>query len=77
MNFCYRFPVVKGLQAGKVYCIAMVPLKMLSSLFASDNGYVLPGYRAQRRLNEARIPGIKKYIYTILTLMFFQHLRHP
>ena len=62
MNFCYRFPVVKGIQAGKVYYIAMVPLKMLSSLFASDDEYVLPEYRAQRRLNEARIPEIKKYI---------------
>lgn len=62
MNFSYRFPVVKGLQAGRVYYIAMVPLKMLGRLFASDEEYVLPEYRAQRRLNEARIPEIKKYI---------------
>ena len=62
MNFCYRFPVVRGIQAGKIYYIAMVPLKMLGHLFASDEEYVLPEYRAQRRLNEARIPEIKKYI---------------
>lgn len=62
MNFCYRFPVVRGIQAGKIYYIAMVPLKMLGRLFASDEEYVLPEYRAQRRLNEARIPEIKKYI---------------
>lgn len=62
MNFSYRFPVVKGLQAGKIYYIAMVPLKMLGRLFVSDDEYVLPEYRAQRRLNEARIPEIKKYI---------------
>ena len=62
MNFSYKFPVVKGLQAGRVYYIAMVPLKMLGRLFASDEEYVLPEYRAQRRLNEARIPEIKKYI---------------
>ena len=62
MNFSYRFPVVKGLQAGKIYYIAMVPLKMLGRLFTSDDEYVLPEYRAQRRLNEARIPEIKKYI---------------
>ncbi len=62
MNFSYRFPVVKGLQAGRVYYIAMVPLKMLGRLFVSDDEYVLPEYRAQRRLNEARIPEIKKYI---------------
>lgn len=62
MNFCYRFPVVRGIQAGKTYYIAMVPLKMLGHLFASDEEYVLPEYRAQRRLNEARIPEIKRYI---------------
>ncbi|MCM1232547.1 MAG: DNA sulfur modification protein DndB [Ruminococcus flavefaciens] len=62
MNYCYRFPVVKGLQAGRIYYIGMVPLKMLGRLFASDDEYVLPEYRAQRRLNEARIPEIKKYI---------------
>ena len=62
MNFCYRFPVVKGLQAGREYFIAMVPLKMLEKLFPNDEEYVLPEYRAQRKLNETRIPEIKKYI---------------
>lgn len=62
MNYCYRFPVVKGLQAEKTYYIAMVPLKMLSRLFVDDTEYVLPEYRAQRRINESRIPEIKRYI---------------
>ena len=62
MNFCYRFPVVKGIQAGREYFIAMVPLKMLGKLFPNDEEYVLPEYRAQRRLNESRIPEIRRYI---------------
>ncbi len=62
MDFCYSFPVVKGMQAGKDYYIAMVPLKMLLKLFPNDDEYVLPEYRAQRKLNVARIPEIKKYI---------------
>lgn len=62
MNYTYRFPVVKGIQAGRQYYIAMVPLKMLGKLFPADEEYVLPEYRAQRRLNEARIPEIQKYI---------------
>lgn len=62
MNFSYRFPVVKGTQAGREYYIAMVPLKMLGRLFPIEEEYVLPEYRAQRKLNEARIPEIKKYI---------------
>lgn len=63
MDFVYRFPVVRGVQAGTEYYIAMVPLIMLSRLFpAEDEEYVPPEYRAQRKLNEARIPVISKYI---------------
>ena len=62
MDFCYSFPVVKGRKACKDYYIAMVPLKMLLKLFPNDDEYVLPEYRAQRKLNIARIPEIKKYI---------------
>lgn len=62
MDFVYRFPVVKGIQAGRVYYIAMVPLKMLPRLFPGEDEYVPPEYRAQRRLNESRIPVISKYI---------------
>lgn len=62
MEYCYRFPVVKGMQAGQEYYIGMVPLRMLAHLFPNDEEYVLPEYRAQRKLNESRIPDIKKYI---------------
>ena len=62
MDYVYRFPVVRGIQAGREYYIAMVPLKMLSILFPNEEEYVLPEFRAQRRLNEARIPIISKYI---------------
>ena len=62
MDFCYRFPAVKGLQAGKAYYIAMIPLRLLGRLFGNDDEYVPPEYRAQRRLNTARIPVIKDYI---------------
>ncbi len=62
MNFCYRFPVVKGIQAGRQYYIAMVPLKTLAKLFPNEEEYVLPEHRAQRKLNESRIPEIKNYI---------------
>ncbi len=62
MDYVYKFPVVRGVQAKKEYYIAMVPLKMLSRLFPIDDEYVLPEYRAQRKLNESRIPVISKYI---------------
>ena len=69
MEFCYKFNALKGKQANKDYYVAMVPLKMLSKLFVSDDEDVPPEYRAQRKLNESRIPVISKYILGIV--MFF------
>ena len=62
MNFSYHFPAVKGIQAGREYYISMVPLKLLSRLFPEEDEIVLPEHRAQRRINESRIPEIKNYI---------------
>lgn len=62
MDFSYKFPVVRGYQASREYYIAMVPLKMLSKLFPIDDEYVSPEFRAQRRINETRIPAIRQYI---------------
>ena len=62
MSFYYEFPAVRGLQAKNEYYISMVPLKLLSKLFPSDDEIVTPENRAQRRINEARIPEIKQYI---------------
>lgn len=63
MEYVYRFPVVKGVQAKTDYYIAMVPLKMLKVLFPNDEEeLVQPEFRAQRKLNETRIPIISKYI---------------
>ena len=62
MEFVYRFPVVKGMQAKREYYIAMLPLKMIPKLFPQEDEYVLPEHRAQRKLNAARIPVISKYI---------------
>ena len=58
MDYIYRFPVVRGVQAKKEYYIAMVPLKMISKLFPDEEGFIPPEYRAQRRLNAARVPVI-------------------
>ena len=62
MDHIYRFPAVKGIQARKEYYIAMIPLKTLSELFSENEDKVLPEQRAQRKLNETRIPMISRYI---------------
>lgn len=62
MDFYYSFPAVKGVQAGRQYYIAMLPLRILSKIFETDGEYIQPEFRAQRRLNEQRIPEIRNYI---------------
>ena len=62
MNFTYNFPAVRGVQAGKDYYIMMIPLKYLVKLLPEPTEYIPPQYRAQRKLNENRIPEIKAYI---------------
>ena len=58
----YQFPAVKGCQAGSDYYICMVPLGLLSKIFITDYSDVAPEHRAQRKLNELRVPEIKDYI---------------
>ena len=63
MNFSYKFPAVKGVQAGNNYYITMIPMGLLSKLFVDNgNDIVSPEFRAQRKLNELRIPEIANYI---------------
>lgn len=62
MERAYRFPVVKGIQARKEYYIAMLSLKMLTQIFPETDDLVDPEHRAQRKLNETRIPAISRYI---------------
>ena len=62
MKISYHFPAVRGVQAGREYYCSMVPLRLLSKLFPIDTEYVPPEYRAQRQINEARIPEITNYI---------------
>ena len=60
--FTYNFAVVRGTQAKREYYIAMVPLGLLSKMFQNEADYILPEHRAQRCINEARIPEIRDYI---------------
>ena len=62
MDFSYVFPAVKGIQAKKEYYITMIPLKYLVKILPEPGEYLPPEYRAQRRINEQRIPGMKSYI---------------
>lgn len=62
MEFSYKFSAVKGNQANSDYFICMIPLKLLGKIFIDVDYEVAPEYRAQRKINELRIPEIKRYI---------------
>lgn len=56
------FPAIKGTQANAEYYIVMCPLKRLSKIFTLDEGQLPVDQRAQRIINEERIPDITSYI---------------
>lgn len=74
MGFSLNFSAVKGVQAGREYYIAMIPLGILSKLFVKEDDYLMPEFRAQRTINESRIPEIKKYILDNPTTYVFSAL---
>ncbi len=62
MKPTYNFPVLRGIQAGREYYLAMCSLKLVPKLFLYDEEGVPPELRAQRTLNKSRIPEIANYI---------------
>lgn len=56
------FPAIKGKQANDEYYIVMCPLKRLKRIFSFDEGQLPVDRRAQRIINEERIPDIANYI---------------
>ena len=57
-----NFPVIRGVQAGREYYVAMWKLRMLRQISIFDEQELPPELRAQRVLNKARIPEIANYI---------------
>lgn len=64
MNNSYAFAAIRGVQAGRAYYVAMVPLHMVERLFRFDDPDLPPGLRAQRELNKGRVPAIARYLAT-------------
>lgn len=62
MNFNYRFPAIRGYQAKKEFFSIICPLNVLSKLFTFYNNEIPEQHRAQRVLNEKRIPEISNYM---------------
>lgn len=60
--FEYNFPVIQGIQAGRIYYVSMCPIRLIPKLFSFDDEEIPAEMRAQRKLNHARVPEIAQYI---------------
>jgi DNA sulfur modification protein DndB len=58
----YRFPAIRGVQAGRAYYVVMVPFRSVGRLFCFNEEDLPPDLRAQRDLNKGRVPAIAQYI---------------
>src|SRR5204863_4410791 len=57
-----NFPVIRGIQAGREYYVAMWTLRTLKQISIFDEQELPPELRAQRTLNKSRVPEIANYI---------------
>lgn len=62
MDFFYSFPAIRGFQAKSEFFSIMCPLGLLKKIFTFYNDEIPEEYRAQRIINEKRIPEIRDYI---------------
>lgn len=58
----YVIPAIRGLQAGREYFTSMFPLRLVPRLLRYDDEVLPAEVRAQRTLNKARIPELRRYI---------------
>jgi DNA sulfur modification protein DndB len=56
------FPVIRGIQAGREYYVTMWTLRTLKQITIFDGQEIPAEMRAQRTLNQARIPEMANYI---------------
>src|SRR5258708_4436108 len=57
-----NFPVIRGIQAGREYYVAMWTLRTIKQISIFDEQELPPELRAQRTLNKTRVPEIANYI---------------
>ena len=61
-GYSHSFPAIRGTQAGRLFYVAMCPMKIIPKIFIFNEEEVPPELRAQRTLNRARIPEIAAYL---------------
>ena len=61
-GFEFKFPAVRGVQAGREFYVAMCPLAVIPKLFASDESSRRAHDRGQRLLNKGRVPKLARFL---------------
>lgn len=61
-DYTYRFPVIRGIQAGQEYFVSMTPYPLVDRLLVFETSEIPPEQRAQRELNVKRVPELCQYI---------------
>lgn len=62
MNTTFNLPAIKGYQAENEFFSIVCTLNLLCKLFDITNNHISEDFKAQRKLNERRIPEIANYI---------------
>lgn len=64
MEQAYLFPAIRGVQAGREYFVSMCPLRIIPQIFLFDEEELSAEMRAQRTLNQNRVPEMARYMLT-------------
>ena len=62
MESTFNFPVIRGIQAGREYYVAMWSLRLMRQVSIFNEDELSPELRAQRTLNKVRIPEMSAYV---------------
>jgi DNA sulfur modification protein DndB len=63
LDFGFRFPAIKGIQANREYFVTMCPMRLIPRIFYFDEESDVPAdIRAQRVLNQSRVPEMARYM---------------
>lgn len=61
-DYCYEFPVVRGVQAGRIFYMASVPMRIVQNMFRLDTGDGSALSRSQREVNLTRAKKFAEYL---------------
>jgi len=62
LGFIHSFPALRGEQGGREFFAVMCPMSLIPKIFVFNEEEVPPELRAQRTLNNQRVPDVARYL---------------